>query len=149
VTWTDLNEMPYCDTFSKPDFQTSVTSQALVACRRHDRKADTAFPPTEHTLTVRSSSISDILRARTRRKRAFHSRAHPQKRLCRGDRESRVVDEAGGLEMAVDEVRGEEGSRRFGALGDRTGVGTTSSHAGTVENQLGFCLIRRRGWRTA
>ena len=27
-------------------FQTKVTSQALVACSRHERKAETAFPPT-------------------------------------------------------------------------------------------------------
>jgi len=41
-----LNDMPYCETASKPDFHTSVTSQAFVACRRHERKADTALPPT-------------------------------------------------------------------------------------------------------
>ena len=41
-----LNDMPYCDTASKPDFQTSVTSQALVAWSRQDRNADTALPPT-------------------------------------------------------------------------------------------------------
>jgi len=41
-----LKVMPYWATLSKPDFQTRVTSQALVACRRHDRKAETAFPPT-------------------------------------------------------------------------------------------------------
>ena len=41
-----LNDIPYCDTASKPDFQTSVTSQAFVACSRHERNADTAFPPT-------------------------------------------------------------------------------------------------------
>ena len=39
-------EMPYCATFSKPDFHTRVTSQALVAWRRQERKADTALPPT-------------------------------------------------------------------------------------------------------
>ena len=39
-------EMPYCATLSKPDFQTRVTSQAFVACSRHDKKAETAFPPT-------------------------------------------------------------------------------------------------------
>lgn len=41
-----LNDIPYCDTASKPDFQTSVTSQALVAWSRQDRNADTALPPT-------------------------------------------------------------------------------------------------------
>ena len=41
--------MPYCDTCSKPDFQTSVTSHAFVACSLHERKAETAFPPTAHT----------------------------------------------------------------------------------------------------
>ena len=39
--------MPYCETASYPDFQTKVTSQALVACNLQDRKADTAFPPIE------------------------------------------------------------------------------------------------------
>ena len=38
--------MPYCETASKPDFHTSVTSQAFVACRRQERKAETALPPT-------------------------------------------------------------------------------------------------------
>lgn len=41
-----LKEMPYCATLSYPDFHTSVTSQALVACNRQERKAETAFPPT-------------------------------------------------------------------------------------------------------
>ena len=54
-----LNEMPYCDTVSKPLFQTSVTSQALVAERRHDRKAETALPPTAHTFCVSESSMAD------------------------------------------------------------------------------------------
>jgi hypothetical protein len=55
-----LNEMPYCDTVSKPFFQTRVTSQALVAERRHDRKAETALPPTAHTFCVSvSSSMAD------------------------------------------------------------------------------------------
>jgi len=42
-------EMPYWATVSKPAFQTNVTSQAFVACRRHERKAETALPPTEAT----------------------------------------------------------------------------------------------------
>ena len=46
---TYLNEMPYWATCSKPDFQTRVTSQALVAWSLHDRKAETGFPPTEQT----------------------------------------------------------------------------------------------------
>jgi hypothetical protein len=45
-----LNERPYCDTFSKPFFQTRVTSHALVAESLHDIKAETAFPPTTSTL---------------------------------------------------------------------------------------------------
>jgi hypothetical protein len=57
---TYLNEMPYCDTISKPLFQTRVTSQALVAERRHERKAETALPPTAHTFCVSfSSSMAD------------------------------------------------------------------------------------------
>ena len=47
--------MPYCDTFSKPFFQTSVTSQALVAWSLHDMKALVAFPPTiNHCLDLQS-----------------------------------------------------------------------------------------------
>jgi len=53
-----LNDMPYCDTASKPLFQTSVTSQALVAESRQERKAETALPPTEHTRCVSASSSS-------------------------------------------------------------------------------------------
>lgn len=52
-----LNEMPYCDTASKPLFQTRVTSQALVAERRQERKAETALPPTAHTFCVSWSSF--------------------------------------------------------------------------------------------
>jgi hypothetical protein len=52
---TYLNEMPYCETFSKPLFQTRVTSQALVADRRQERKAETALPPTIHALRVSGS----------------------------------------------------------------------------------------------
>ena len=46
---TYLKDMPYCDTCSKPVFQTRVTSQALVACNLHDRKAETGLPPTVTT----------------------------------------------------------------------------------------------------
>lgn len=41
-----LNDMPYWWTFSKPFFHTNVTSHAWVAERRHERKAETALPPT-------------------------------------------------------------------------------------------------------
>lgn len=54
-------EMPYWDTCSYPDFQTSVTSQALVAWSRHERKADTVFPPTEHTLISSLSSVTPVI----------------------------------------------------------------------------------------
>ena len=54
-------EMPYWDTCSYPDFQTSVTSQALVAWSRHERKAETAFPPTEHTLISSLSSVAPAI----------------------------------------------------------------------------------------
>jgi len=54
---THLKEMPYWATWSKPDFHTRVTSQALVAWSRHDRKADTAFPPTEATFISSKSSM--------------------------------------------------------------------------------------------
>ena len=47
-----LNEMPYCETVSKPLFHTSVTSQALVADSRHERKAETELPPTIHDFFV-------------------------------------------------------------------------------------------------
>jgi hypothetical protein len=52
VTNSYLNEMPYCETLSKPLFHTSVTSQALVADNRHERKAETALPPTRQILRV-------------------------------------------------------------------------------------------------
>lgn len=55
-----LNEMPYCETASKLLFQTSVTSHALVADKRQERKAETAFPPTTHT-RVSSSSSSVVM----------------------------------------------------------------------------------------
>ena len=51
-----LNEMPYCDTDSNPDFQTSVTSQALVACSLHDKNAETEFPPTEIEVSFAAST---------------------------------------------------------------------------------------------
>lgn len=57
------NEMPYCDTASKPDFQTSVTSQALVACNLQERKAETAFPPTARnrvSLSCLGMAISNL-----------------------------------------------------------------------------------------
>ena len=47
-----LKETPYCATLSKPDFQTRVTSHALVAESRHERKAEMAFPPTIRTSLV-------------------------------------------------------------------------------------------------
>lgn len=56
---TYLNEMPYCATCSNPDFQTRVTSQALVACNLHERKAETALPP---TIRIFISSMSAIAR---------------------------------------------------------------------------------------
>lgn len=70
-----LNEMPYCATCSYPDFQTRVTSQALVACNLHDRKAETAFPPTR---TIFISSIS----AMSRRSVLNACASHPQKRAA-------------------------------------------------------------------
>lgn len=56
--WTYLNVMPYCATCSYPDFQTSVTSQALVACRRHVKKAETGLPPTTDTRISSKSAMS-------------------------------------------------------------------------------------------
>lgn len=58
---TYFMEIPYWETCSYPDFQTSVTSQALVAWRRQERKADTAFPPTEHTLISSLSSVAPAI----------------------------------------------------------------------------------------
>ena len=43
---TYLNDMPYCATAWKFAFHTKVTSQAFVACSLHDKKAETALPPT-------------------------------------------------------------------------------------------------------
>ena len=60
--WTYLNEMPYWATLSNPDFHTSVTSQALVAWRRHDRNAETALPPTIHTqVSTDSLNVQDVM----------------------------------------------------------------------------------------
>ena len=55
---TNLKEMPYCDTASKPLFQTSVTSHALVADSLQERKAETALPPTVHAWISLSSFIA-------------------------------------------------------------------------------------------
>ena len=56
-----LNDMPYWATLSKPDFQTRVTSQAFVACRRQERKAETALPPTASL----SAMMGRVQRVRT------------------------------------------------------------------------------------
>lgn len=48
-SWAYLKDMPYCETASYPDFQTNVTSQALVAWSRHDKKAEMGLPPTTMT----------------------------------------------------------------------------------------------------
>lgn len=58
--------MPYWETCSNPDFHTSVTSQALVAWSRQDRKADTGFPPTE--ITFISSQLAMVGGRRVERK---------------------------------------------------------------------------------
>ena len=61
-----LNDMPYWATLSYPDFQTRVTSQAFVACSRHDRKAETALPPTvdgQYTTQLREEEM--VLEAST------------------------------------------------------------------------------------
>lgn len=42
-----LKDIPYWATASYPDFQTSVTSQALVAWSLHERNAEIWFPPTD------------------------------------------------------------------------------------------------------
>lgn len=57
--------IPYCATFSKSCFHTSVTSQALVAWSRHDRKAETALPPTNKMLDRRffGDMMSEVCRA--------------------------------------------------------------------------------------
>lgn len=47
--YTDLKDMPYCETASYPDFHTNVTSQALVAWSRHERNAEIGLPPTAIT----------------------------------------------------------------------------------------------------
>lgn len=49
---TYLNDTPYWLTASYPLFHTSVTSQALVADKRQDKKAETALPPTTSTRVV-------------------------------------------------------------------------------------------------
>ncbi len=54
---THLKDIPYCETASKPDFQTSVTSQAFVACSLHDRNAETALPPTTQYMFLSLGAI--------------------------------------------------------------------------------------------
>lgn len=49
VVRTHLKEIPYCDTVSKPDFHTSVTSHAFVAESLQERKAEIGLPPTVTT----------------------------------------------------------------------------------------------------
>ena len=61
---TYLKEMPYWETASYPDFHTSVTSQAFVAWSLHERKAETAFPPTEQILISNVSSMFVIVSRR-------------------------------------------------------------------------------------
>lgn len=48
IEGTYLNETPYCDTGSKLDFQTRVTSQEVVACNLQEMKAEIALLPTKH-----------------------------------------------------------------------------------------------------
>jgi hypothetical protein len=59
--------MPYWWTASKPDFHTRVTSQAFVAWSRHERKAETAFPPTIHVFI--SGLLSIVMSAAGERRR--------------------------------------------------------------------------------
>lgn len=54
-----LKETPYWATASKPDFQTSVTSQEVVAWSLQDRKAEMALLPTTQT-RVRQRSAGCI-----------------------------------------------------------------------------------------
>lgn len=111
---TYLNEMPYCATCSYPDFQTRVTSQALVACNLHDRKAETAFPPTR---IIFISSISAMARRSVLDARA----PHPQKRAAEPGRCDRM------------EIR-EEGWRRR-----RAGMG--SSREGNIPKRSEECSV--------
>ena len=74
-----MKEIPYCDTDSKPDFQTRVTSHAFVACNLHERKADTALPPTVNRRVSNASSreiveraTGELLLARRTKKRTLH-----------------------------------------------------------------------------
>ena len=51
--------MPYCETWSKPPFQTKVTSQAFVACSLHERNAETYHDHSSQFL-LPSSYKSDV-----------------------------------------------------------------------------------------
>jgi hypothetical protein len=53
--------MPYWATASYPDFHTKVTSHAFVACNRHDKNADTAFPPTGTHQLALFNGLEDFL----------------------------------------------------------------------------------------
>ena len=66
-----LKDIPYWATCWKLAFQTNVTSQALVACNLHDRKAETALPPTKQ---YRLSSKLFVTMIDIKKKRAEDSR---------------------------------------------------------------------------
>jgi hypothetical protein len=68
--FTYFIDMPYWATASYPDFHTKVTSHAFVACKRHDKKADTAFPPTgTHQLALFSGDEGFLCENIAKRKR--------------------------------------------------------------------------------
>lgn len=46
-----MNDIPYCDTASNAVFQTNVTSQEWVACKRHERNAESGLPPTANLVS--------------------------------------------------------------------------------------------------
>ena len=66
-----LKDMPYWATLSYPDFHTRVTSQAFVACSRHDKKAETALPPTAESQQSfsRGDDAAECPRCKSRRGR--------------------------------------------------------------------------------
>jgi hypothetical protein len=119
-----LNDMPYWATLSYPDFHTRVTSQAFVACSRHDKKAETALPP-----TVESQQLfrhSDDAAQRPRCKSRHGRRIEYKQSVCEGDGGPRVQCDTGRelthltecviwglLEPCLGRLRGgREGSRR-------------------------------------
>lgn len=77
-----LNDMPYWATLSYPDFQTRVTSQAFVACSRHDKKAETALPPTVDCQQLLTRYEDVVLETSVGHAETRLGRVHATRKVC-------------------------------------------------------------------